>query len=86
MKRLAVLVVLALAGCAAPRESPCPRCTAIEQHVKDAEAFMPGYWVRYQTEDLEPTGKPHSPEYEAHRRWIEARDALGRAEGRTKGE
>lgn len=86
MKRIALLACLLLAGCVAPKQEPCPRCTFIDDHIKAAEEFMPGYWVKLQTQSLEPIVDEkgdvvHSPEYEGHHRWILVRDALNRAEG-----
>lgn len=93
MKRIVLVMLscLAFSGCVAPSQGPCPRCTDIETRIKAAEAFMPGYWVRQQTQALEPVvdekGDPvHTPEYLEHRRWIEARDALNKAEGKVKDE
>jgi len=95
MKRVASLLLACLlfagSGCVAPAPAPCPRCTSIDARIKAAEQFMPGYWVRQQTQSLEPVvdekGEPvHTPEYLEHRRWLDVRDALDQAEGKVKDE
>ena len=89
MKRAVTLLLscLSLAGCVATKPEPCSRCTDIEKSIRAAESFMPGYWVKFHTEGLEPTGsEQHTPEYLEHRRWIDVRDALNRAEGKVKDE
>jgi len=95
MKRVASLLLSCLLfagpGCMSPKQEPCPRCTFIDAHIKAAESFMPGYWVKQQTQGLEPVvdekGEPvHTPEYLDHRRWLDVRDALDRAEGKVKDE
>ena len=78
---------LFLAGCVTAKQEPCSRCTDIEKRIQAAESFMPAFWVKFHTEGLEPTGNdPHTPEYLEHRRWIEVRDALNRAEGKVRDE
>jgi hypothetical protein len=97
MKRVVTLLLscLLIAGCVAQRQEkepkPCPRCTFIEEHIRAAESFMPGYWVRQQTQGLEPVVDErgevvNTPEYREHRRWLDVRDALDRAEGKVKDE
>lgn len=51
-------------------------CTFLyaKHRIRQAEDFMPGYWVRYCTQDLEPTGREHSPEYYQHKWWLDLRD------------
>ena len=55
-------------------------CYAYAQHrISKAEQFMSSYWVRQQTQGLEPVlgedGEPiHTPEYRANHRWIVIRD------------
>jgi len=82
MKHVLMLaIVMAMVGCSS-QPKVCQECKdwqSIQARIKEAEAFMPGYMVKYHTEALEPTGKEHSEEYYHHHRWIEVRDAITKA-------